>query len=404
METVSNLANTATTAASKIIWGDKAAGNETAGQEPVAGEEGKGTIDDPYDQGNKENPTVPENSSTATDPIANIPKATSENPAISTNKSTTPPTDDTKLADATKFLSLTEDNKHTETSKKSTTSEPADDIKPADTTKVTLRQPDDSKFTDTTHKSTDTTHKSTLPPADDTKHTNTKMSSLPSTEDHPVPKNPNNAAEGGPIDPHHSTEKTGVKGNMGTDPKASVLNPSSASTNPGGAPDSGNVVPKQQGADKPSDAPNREENSAVKATKEDAEQTLRQAEQTMKNRDPNDHSGEPMHMHDGSDHSGVPPTQAERRDSKAGMPGGQEHGKTYGTGEQWVKTSGVAAQGGDFDVTKPGAGREATRLLEQKGVHRAKPGDTHSPQDDDHKEKVSVGEKIKNKLHIGSHK
>lgn len=32
-----------------------------------------------------------------------------------------------------------------------------------------------------------------------------------------------------------------------------------------------------------------------------------------------------------------------------------------GTGEQWVKTSGLAADGGDFDATKPGAGREADR-------------------------------------------
>lgn len=35
--------------------------------------------------------------------------------------------------------------------------------------------------------------------------------------------------------------------------------------------------------------------------------------------------------------------------------------KAEGTGEKWVKTSGLAADGGDFDATKPGAGREADR-------------------------------------------
>ena len=38
-----------------------------------------------------------------------------------------------------------------------------------------------------------------------------------------------------------------------------------------------------------------------------------------------------------------------------------EDGKEQGTGEQYVKTSGLAADGGDFDATKPGAGREADR-------------------------------------------
>lgn len=35
--------------------------------------------------------------------------------------------------------------------------------------------------------------------------------------------------------------------------------------------------------------------------------------------------------------------------------------KGEGTGEQYVKSSGLQADGGDFDATKPGAGREADR-------------------------------------------
>lgn len=35
--------------------------------------------------------------------------------------------------------------------------------------------------------------------------------------------------------------------------------------------------------------------------------------------------------------------------------------KSEGTGEQYVKSTGLAADGGDFDATKPGAGKEADR-------------------------------------------
>lgn len=194
-------------------------------------------------------------------------------------------------------------------------------------------------------------------------------------------------------------------------PMGSDVIPSESSSNPGVAPSSGAVPTfKQQGADKPQDIPEDDAVGALKAKKDDAEATLAK-------RDPNDHSGEPMHMHNGTS-GGIPKTQEERRDSKAGMPGGQEHGKEpRGTGEQWVKTTGFAADGGDFDVTKPGAGKEADRMLntvrsvlsradmatgilEGKGIHKDDKGAVeHSP--DSHKEKVSKLEKIKEKLHIG---
>jgi len=72
----------------------------------------------------------------------------------------------------------------------------------------------------------------------------------------------------------------------------------------------------------------------------------------------------------------------------------------------------MAVDGGDFDATKPGAGKEADRLLEEKGVkktdsNKGPPTATTNPEaGDSHggKEKVSMSEKIKNKLHIGSHK
>ncbi|KAI1340579.1 hypothetical protein F5Y15DRAFT_379108 [Xylariaceae sp. FL0016] len=81
--------------------------------------------------------------------------------------------------------------------------------------------------------------------------------------------------------------------------------------------------------------------------------------------------------------------------------------KGEGTGEMYVKTSGLQADGGDFDATKPGAGREADRLMEQKGMHPNEAAkDSHQPSDGgekehspDTKEKKSLKDKIKDKLH-----
>lgn len=107
----------------------------------------------------------------------------------------------------------------------------------------------------------------------------------------------------------------------------------------------------------------------------------------------------------------------------------EEKHESKGTGEQYVKTSGLQADGGDFDATKPGAGKEADRksyphhphlrnlsipnmispkgLLEEKGIHNptettpdtnsssAGNDDSGSPTSG----KRSLGQKIKDKLH-----
>ncbi|KAI0841694.1 hypothetical protein F5Y06DRAFT_260179 [Hypoxylon sp. FL0890] len=73
--------------------------------------------------------------------------------------------------------------------------------------------------------------------------------------------------------------------------------------------------------------------------------------------------------------------------------------KGEGTGEQYVKSSGLKADGGDFDATKPGAGKEADRLLEEKGMHGGSKVNEDSSSHGDKKDKKSVGQKIKDKLH-----
>jgi hypothetical protein len=136
------------------------------------------------------------------------------------------------------------------------------------------------------------------------------------------------------------------------------------------------VPEEDQGAGRPGDEPGPEDTEAIKETKEDAEaaqskptedgetkknpdvpHTDEEREEAMKSgnfpHDPNDHSGEPLHVHDAS--------EKKDRSESVSQEGGNPHGKTLGTGEQYVKSSGMDANGGDFDATNPGAGKEANR-------------------------------------------
>jgi len=65
METITNVASTAATTVSNLIYGQPEKKNETAGEEPISGQQGKGTVNEPYDQGNAETP-VNTSSTTAT--------------------------------------------------------------------------------------------------------------------------------------------------------------------------------------------------------------------------------------------------------------------------------------------------------------------------------------------------
>jgi len=80
-----------------------------------------------------------------------------------------------------------------------------------------------------------------------------------------------------------------------------------------------------------------------------------------------------------------------------------------GTGELYVKSKGLAADGGDFDASKPGAGREADRLLEEKGIHHTEGKRAEAAGEKKHhhlfgkdREGGGLKEKIKAKLHRGN--
>lgn len=197
----------------------------------------------------------------------------------------------------------------------------------------------------------------------------------------PNPSTTVTAQQGGQVHPHHSTDKTGVihktDANSGAVHPSSTVPPSSSnepnvsgvgqSHGPVGGvgavepsvsakPESGaNIGQKQQGADRPGDEPSGEQVDAIKDTKAKHEGAQAGDDDTTGGsapppKDPNDHAGDPL----GTVDHGAPGQGQTKKEE-----GGKSEEK--GTGEKWVKTTGVAADGGDFDAKKPGAGKEAER-------------------------------------------
>lgn len=91
-----------------------------------------------------------------------------------------------------------------------------------------------------------------------------------------------------------------------------------------------------QGTNQPLDEPSGKQQDAVSGKKDEAEEVLAK-------RDPNDHSGEPMHVHDGSD----------KKESSTATDGSEKDtdklNEEKGTGEKYVRSSGLYGSGGDFD-------------------------------------------------------
>ncbi|KAF2397884.1 hypothetical protein EJ06DRAFT_142062 [Trichodelitschia bisporula] len=171
-----------------------------------------------------------------------------------------------------------------------------------------------------------------------------------------------------PTEPHHGSVATGaateaVDSTRDTTAGGFGTVGSSASAHPGHAAKS---TDKQQGADRPEDAPTGEQKSAIDNVKKEGEKAMGEApaskskqsrgfsvaddggqkvlrtEQEREElaekgelpKDPNDNSGEPMKMHDGNEDK----ARAERKASV--QEGGGEHGKVKGTGEQPARGEG----------------------------------------------------------------
>ncbi|KAK2754542.1 hypothetical protein FQN54_006943 [Arachnomyces sp. PD_36] len=160
-----------------------------------------------------------------------------------------------------------------------------------------------------------------------------------------------------------------------------------------GDPSSGtNPTPKQQGADKPLDAPNAEQTSSIQDRKSKTEDTQNPA---FGNQEFATGGGTASSHNRGQDTSSTTDTARKSEEQP--------------TGEKYVKSSGFAAEGGDFDATKPGAGREADRLLgHHEGTHTGG-GESHANHANgdagghNGQGKPKMMSKVKDKLHLGKH-
>lgn len=242
---------------------------------------------------------------------------------------------------------------------------------------------------------------------------NTDTDTMPSTTDTNTTSTktdtPGNTTSTMPIRSEHETDKTGVTSAhnptsaTSSDPPSSSNDTSNAGPTPSvGAdpPSAPQETTKHQGAGKPTDAPaeGSDEHNRIAETKKEAEEAAKV-----------DTSG-----------PGPKPLNEVKKDgATTGATGGDDedgpqkesHGE--GTGEKYVKSTGLKADGGDFDASRPGAAKEADRLLEEKGVHRTeapskpKPAAESSTTDSkDSSESAgktsklsSLKEKIKDKLH-----
>lgn len=152
--------------------------------------------------------------------------------------------------------------------------------------------------------------------------------------------------------PEHQTDKTGVTSLHHNDPKFTVEHPSSANDasmagsghsrgaiggfgtvepSVGADPRSGQKPMQEfQGGDRPGEAPTEENTQAIREKKEASEQALRD-----------------------EDLLGA---------SGLAGPVGMRKQSEKGTGQEWVRSTGYAAEGGNFDAAAPGAGKEADRM------------------------------------------
>jgi len=178
----------------------------------------------------------------------------------------------------------------------------------------------------------------------------------PSTQ----PDAPGNTPATEPIRPEQDTDKTGVTSAHNPTSATSSDKPTSSNDNSGPGAASVSADPssapqdtqKQQGADRPSDEPSSEEHDRIKETKKEAEEAA------------------------AADTSGPGPRSLEEKARDGGVGGAngagggdkveeedgpQKESQGEGTGEKYVKSSGMVADGGDFDAANPGAGKEADR-------------------------------------------
>ncbi|KAG6090029.1 hypothetical protein E4U15_000336 [Claviceps sp. LM218 group G6] len=121
-----------------------------------------------------------------------------------------------------------------------------------------------------------------------------------------------------------------------------------------------------------------------------------------------EHGGDAGNLQAESDSKSKGPGSSKDASAKA-VAADDKDEENKGTGELYVRTSGLAADGGDFDASRPGAGREADRLMEEKGLerdtsdgpnsHKTHAGSSGAGAKSSH-DKPSMKERVKEKLHL----
>lgn len=184
METITNAASAITSTASNLIYGqppkenEPTTSNETGGKEPLSGEQGKGTVAEPFDQGNKDTPLATplasDNTSTQQDDYLKLnPTAAPSAKTDTTTSSTTGATDTAGAGDhAWKPTALDE-----------VKPEGAPGAGPAPPANVTVATPDLSSTT--TNKADDTTKDTTPSTTDDTSALKKESSGPPASTEPP---------------------------------------------------------------------------------------------------------------------------------------------------------------------------------------------------------------------------
>jgi hypothetical protein len=103
-------------------------------------------------------------------------------------------------------------------------------------------------------------------------------------------------------------------------------------------------IQKQQGADRPCENPSGGEGDVIRDSKQEAENA-----QKVDTSSPDSRTFAEAHGDSGN------------KALESADDGLQKSSLDNGTGENYIKSKGTKADGGDFDAAKPGAGREANR-------------------------------------------
>jgi len=369
METISNAAQ----AAAKAVWG-----TTESKEEPVSGKTGNTSQGEPYDAGNMEPRTT--TGVTGSDAVK--------------------PTDfGTSGVGGDNYTTSSESDKYTGTTSGTAIPPLEDNYDPAGgSAKSTSGNNETSTTSGSTgvqsNRYTETTDNTAIPPLEDNydpaggsaKSSSATTTDTPARETHDDVNTSGRDKTSSSAGPHKQLGSSTEPGKDMSKAQQDVRDPSDPQTNPDEAAKKSNVDDSGDGVDK-GDNPDKIDGPGP-----------RPIEQVAKEFGGDAGNAKPEGGKGGKD-------EAAEEDDGDG-PQKTSHGE--GTGEKYVKSSGLKADGGDFDATKPGAGKEADRLLETKGVHREVPADKTATVDDDAtdaaagadtKEKKSLGEKIKEKLH-----